>query len=311
MQLRSQTERRPGFTLVELLVVLAIVGVLVGLVAAAVLQFYIVGPRLQTQTELSHLHQAVEAFKQKYNMYPPSKIFLANTQADYVSAAQFFTNKGDSATATVINNSWQWINRIFPKLDWSGVNGAIDWTGGQVPPAKFKGTFLEGDQALVFFLGGMQTNSQGVNSVLGFAANSKNPTLMTGNRLDPLYEFTSKRLNQVPTRNYPAPYNLNPFFVYADPYDAAKPYVYFSTYGTRNGYQMADCLSQGLTAGPYYEAANPVRYLNPNTFQIISAGADGLYGQGGLWSPGLQPVDAQTKDNQSNFNNGGLMGTRG
>src|SRR5207253_9071458 len=52
------------------------------------------------------------------------------------------------------------------------------------------------------------------------------------------------------------------------------PYAYFSSYKTRNGYNRfasTDCPSLGVW--PYAEALTPtVRYLNPNTFQIISAG---------------------------------------
>jgi hypothetical protein len=74
---------------------------------------------------------------------------------------------------------------------------------------------------------------------------------------------------------------------------------------------------------PYFETApgvQPVRFLNPNTFQIISAGADGVFGNGGAWNPPQITLDQgwtdilhpqPTKDNQSNFNGGGMMGSRG
>jgi general secretion pathway protein G len=328
MKLPLRAARRPGFTLVEMLVVLAIIVVLVSLVAGVVLRFLGQGPIMQAQTEISQLNQSVELFKQKYGIYPPSKIFLANTQADYVTAK---TN--DPTNAAFYDQSWSIINRIFPKLDWNNTSGQglIDWTGnnGAGPVYKaFKGTFLEGDQCLVFFLGGMQTSAGGVNSCLGFANNSRNPTSMinTANNYPPLFEFSSRRLGTV-TRVYTKTglYGQSPstfsFFVYADTYDTGVPYAYFSTYGNRNGYQTNDCASQvsaslstptqTIYLTPYLEAnATPVRYYNPNTFQIISAGADGDFGDGGFWNPGLNPVNRPTTDNQSNFNTGGLMGTR-
>jgi general secretion pathway protein G len=335
MKLRHPAETRPGFTLVEMMVVLAIIIVLVSLIAGAVLQFTKVGPQVQAQYEISHLNQAIENFKQKYGVYPPSKIFLANTTTDYQNAAAAYTKVGDSASAQVVSNSPAFLQRIFPKLDWTGASGTIDWTGGL--GNQFKGAMLEGDQCLVFFLGGIQTSS-GVKSCLGFAANAKNPTLMSGPRYDPLYEFPSTRLafpilmtqNGNVQRTTPFGNKINPFFIYTDPYGTGMPYIYFSSYFSRNGYLNGNPLnnecpsltspglnnaqtppwSSPVVINPYFEAANPVRFLNPNTFQIITAGADGDFGPGGLWNPGQQPVDPFTRDNQSNFNNGGLMGTR-
>ena len=344
MKLSPKTARRPGFTLVEMMVVLAIIIVLVSLVAGAVLRIMGIGPQVQAQSEISHLNQAVELFKQKYGIYPPSKVFLANNLSDYQTAYNYYStrNPPDLYNMAVINNSWpvtsgsaQYLVRIFPKMlmpsgppaNQSQVTTlTIDWTGGQYPilatdPNRWKGTFLEGDQCLVFFLGGMQTFSQPGNipTCLGFAANSNNPTSMsnTNSNYPPLYDFPSTRLTTV-TRGYLPLFNQNQnnFFVYKDPFGTNVPYIYYSSYGNRNAYQTLDCASQvslslSQPVTPYYEATSPTtQYLNKNTFQIISAGADGDFGAGGLWNPGLQPVDRPTTDNQSNFNNGGLMGTR-
>jgi prepilin-type N-terminal cleavage/methylation domain-containing protein len=341
MKLSPKSTRRPGFTLVEMLVVLAIVIILMSLIAGAVLQFTRVGPQVQAQYELSHLNQAMESFKQKTGMYPPSKVFLANCVSDYQAAYLYYSNlrPPDTYNMAVINNSWavtanstNLLQRIFPKLVLPAsppptqAQSTFDWTGGQVqswtgnnPNNRWKGTFLEGDQCLVFFLGGIQVLSQpgNVPTCIGFATDARNPTSLSNaaNNYAPLYEFPSTRLKTV-TRNYPAPYNQNPFVVFKDPFGADVPYIYYSSYGTRNGYLPPDCASQVgpsslQTMSPYYEATSPIRvYLNPNTFQIISAGPDGDFGPGGYWNPGLNPVDPYTKDNQSNFNNGGLMGTR-
>src|SRR5262249_46262742 len=72
---------------------------------------------------------------------------------------------------------------------------------------------------------------------------------------------------------------------------AFSVYAYFSSYKQMNGYNRyypafgnSDCAS--LFPGgvwPYAEAGsgttNP-RYLNPNSYQIISAGADGVFAHG-------------------------------
>src|SRR5262249_51975264 len=72
---------------------------------------------------------------------------------------------------------------------------------------------------------------------------------------------------------------------------AFSVYAYFSSYKTLNGYNRyypvfnnSDCASL-LPGGvwPYYEGGSGTttpRYLNPSSFQIISAGADGVFAHG-------------------------------
>jgi prepilin-type N-terminal cleavage/methylation domain-containing protein len=348
MQLRPAIARRPGFTLVEMLVVLTIIVILLSLISGAVLQMLGWGPRLQAQSELSQLNIAVESFKKQYGMYPPSCIFLANNQDDYTKAYNYFassTQPNASFYAAVVQASPGYLQRIFPKMSIPALPPAnaaaitpltIDWTGLQLPMLatdknRWKGTLLEGDQCLAFFLGGMQipatAGAGNVNQCIGFASDTRNPTRMPSQsnppppRNDPFYDFPPARLTTLGTTvlatryaNF-KPYDANPFFVYIDPFnrvDSGMPYIYFTTYGSRNNYSPNDCLS--LQIAPYQETGPtvvPIRFFNPNTFQIISAGADTQFGNGGYWNPGVQPVDPQTKDNQSNFNGGGLMGTRG
>src|SRR5262249_3285341 len=144
-------------------------------------------------------------------------------------------------------------------------------------------------------------------------------------RISPFYEFKSNRLVRVPV--------IDPFFHYLDVY-GSKPYAYFSAYGKRNGYNpylniplpngpsgaapFSD--SHALGVFPYdEELGNPGRYLNPDSFQIISAGANEKFGRGtfnpsalwnyrsagtnmqALWDFG-PPVDNMAgADDQSNF----------
>jgi hypothetical protein len=150
----------------------------------------------------------------------------------------------------------------------------------------------------VFFLGGIPTAAP-ANGCLGFSTNPKNPTLLGGDRIGPFYEFKSARL-------YPRVTNI-PFFSYKNPHDAAQPYVYFSAYNRANGYPRyaslappSDCGSLGVS--PYAENAAANRYHNPNRYQIISAGEDGLFGPGGQWTPATaQSIPVAGKDDISNF----------
>src|SRR5262249_22687578 len=57
------SSRRAGFTLVEVLVVVAIIAVLVSLTAAAVFKIYGEGDKLVARNDISNLAAAIEAFK--------------------------------------------------------------------------------------------------------------------------------------------------------------------------------------------------------------------------------------------------------
>src|SRR5262249_18811178 len=171
----------------------------------------------------------------------------------------------------------------------------IDWSGGLgIPPG---GVILEGDQCLVFFLGGIPTANP--NACLGFSTNPKNPTRLGGDRIGPFFEgFTANPRRPAQIHNTPTP--PNPFYSYIDGY-GLKPYAYFSSYRRANGYMqypfnatatppdLGDCnfTPTSLKVSPYAQtwptaaAPNtPIRYLNPNTFQIISAGRDRVFGPG-------------------------------
>src|SRR5262249_52023555 len=106
-------------------------------------------------------------------------------------------------------------------------------------------------------------------------------------RIGPFFEFKSNRLGLL-SNNQKQILNIStanpPTLAYADPYGSLT-YAYFSSYKTRNGYNRyfnaqnnpsSDCAALGVW--PYAES-NSI-YLNPETFQIISAGADKAFGQG-------------------------------
>jgi hypothetical protein len=108
-----------------------------------------------------------------------------------------------------------------------------------------------------------------------------------------LFEFPSSRLFPRSTAGGSL------YYSFIDPY-GTLPFVYFSAYNNPNGYNRyfsqfgnSDCVTLA-TVWPYAEAvplANPggnlipgPRYINPETFQIISAGRDGIQLGGGFGS---------------------------
>src|SRR5262249_25950213 len=125
---RSRT--RSAFTLIELLVVIAILAILMGLVTAGVVKYLQYIPHTQTVNDIRQLSVAVENFKTKYLVYPPSSIYLSNNLSDFAANGQ--------------QASLAYLNAIWPRLNWNSVP-PIDWSGGQggIPPG---GIVLQGDQ---------------------------------------------------------------------------------------------------------------------------------------------------------------------
>jgi type II secretory pathway pseudopilin PulG len=199
----------------------------------------------------------------------------------------------------------------------AGTYTGIDWNlSGQpdqltpfvmscpVGNAQILGSVLEGEQCLVFFAGGIPNSV--TNTVTGFSTNATNPAA-GGDRVPPFFDFKSSRLTLIPGT---AP----GFPCYQDGY-GKTPYAFFSSYKSTNGYNRyvnysnpyiapigsgapvtSDCQALylygigGLPVFPYCQSGmytapqvapgvSPV-YLNPQTYQIISAGKDNIFGNG-------------------------------
>src|SRR5262249_22999276 len=112
----------------------------------------------------------------------------------------------------------------------------------------------------------------------------------------------------------PLTYAADPFRT--DTYGKGQPYAYFSSYGRDDGYNKygtSDCACLGVE--PYWfsfpESPNRRRYYASGflcSHQVISAGADGIFGPGGRWEP-KTAMPAAARDDQANFTRGELLAT--
>jgi prepilin-type N-terminal cleavage/methylation domain-containing protein len=149
----------PGFTLVELLMVIAIIAVLIGLLAAGIIGFLSKGPEIQTVNDIRQMEISLQNFKNHYRCWPPSRIKLCATRAEYI------------AGVPIDDDSLRYIGQIWPRIDF---NTPSAWNGSAPPPAG--GVILEADLCLVFCLGGPGGTS-------GFSTNPTNPASPAGDRV--------------------------------------------------------------------------------------------------------------------------------
>jgi prepilin-type N-terminal cleavage/methylation domain-containing protein len=289
----SSNVQRGGFTLIELLVVIGIIAVLVSLTAAAVMKTLVLGPRAVTSSEISQLEGGVSGFQAQYQVpYIPSRIILRKYYQDYFSATGVPLSQLDLDSVNYLTLVFKKGGQKFvspnPQTPGSwqlrGIAWNSNWANG-APLSTFEGVEgeqLEGEQCLVFFLGGIQATSNGTNASMGFSTDDANPDLFQTPTRNSFYDFKSSRLIVPPNKPNAT------FFAYEDGF-TKNVYAYFSSYGVDNGYAKyatlygnSDCNSLGVW--PYAQSPAsgtlPTIYMKPRTCQIISAGKDGLFGPG-------------------------------
>jgi prepilin-type N-terminal cleavage/methylation domain-containing protein len=263
---------RCGFTLLELLIVIAIIAVLASMSLGAYWKVIQAARDAACKTEMSELSTALADFYSRFGALPPSDLTLASS-----------LNAMPAPSRTFIQKCWP---RIQPTgLNW-GVSGR-----------------LSGDQVLVFCLGGIQAGSSGQGVCLGFSDDPQNPTRPGGTRIRPFYDFQSNRLVQMGG-------GRGRGFSYTDAHNTGAVYMYFCAKPQGNLYS-ADCrpctnnLGQTSSVNPYMDATSPQHFINPDSFQLICAGKDGLFGPGGFWRPAFAdahyPTGSPGADDLANF----------
>ena len=276
---------RPGMTLIEILVVIAIIAILASLILGGVMVFLRKGPEVKNRNDILQLSEGLHQFYAEHKFYPPDKIKLYSNLSSYNS-----TNPLDARSLSYIGAIWPNINRGISH-DWSGTGTPVN------------GVILEGDQCLVFFLGGIPQGNQ--KAPRGFSNDPTSPTAATVDRKK-YFSFESARCDTTLHADATFPAYLDahaPDLVVG----SKKPFIYFGSSRGTGGYPNIGAIyPNSFSVSPYVEnATSPVKYWNHTTFQIISAGPDGQFGKGGPWTPGTPPSSAG-KDDVSNFHDRAL-----
>lgn len=326
----STAANRQAFSLIEMLIVMVIIGILMSMLLVAGRNVTATVRVNEVIAEINNLGQGIKEFEGKFMLTEPfpSRIVLYERYADWPNASTS-TDVSVQRNATALRRLWPEFldNTGRPKLTMfaQDLNGDGDATD----------TFeLSGAECLVFFLGGVLQQQDAMVTPptylpTGFSTNPVNPFAAGGSRVGPFVEFKSARLIDRDGNSFPE---------YVDAFSGStSPYLYFSAYGGRGYRVLGDDNAIGGTgrnadeapafatgASPQFQFAYlqkeattmpsmPAVYWNAKTYQIISAGPDKIYGQGGLYdaSQGLyastvpQSRRAVEQDNVTNF--GGQM----
>jgi prepilin-type N-terminal cleavage/methylation domain-containing protein len=239
--------RRPGFTLVELLVVMVILGLLVALLVPAIGAAVRRTKEGIVAAEINQLANALAQFKSRYGDYPPSRIWLCEN--GFYNTSNTTPIPGASSDITygqLAQRSVTYIRKFWPKVQVSttGVPGVIsanffyDFNGNGIMDSAY---IIQGHECLVFFIGGIPSNG----AVTGFAKNPQNPFTAAGTNRDlPMFEFKAERLFLDPTRtptgdpSRPSscgiPGYVDSFGNSLSPGNTVNFYAYFSAYGSNN-----------------------------------------------------------------------------
>ncbi len=280
---------RSGFTLVEVLIVIAIIGVLVGLLIPAVNMARRSVQQTAIAFEVEALANAVEQYKNKYGDYPP-----------------------DGSNGRTFQNH---LRKAFPNIAQSEIDilGAM-FSGRPVSNAAVTGSVMDPPEALVFFLGGFSndpqfpfsgpggplflTNASGVQVKSDAGANIQ-VVQYNADRSNAFFEFKPQQLsihqlqlaNSLITESndelalFGALNDVMP--VYYSGGTRRAPFVYFDSRSYRVSVYAPTQIDSGAVR-PYKSnqmntttASNPlesIRFMNERAFQIVSAGLDDAYG---------------------------------
>jgi prepilin-type N-terminal cleavage/methylation domain-containing protein len=261
--------RSRGFTLVELLVVITIIGVLASLITVAALEVKKMAKNAVMKMEVVQMDQALNAFKEKFGAYPPDS--PGNNNA----------------------NVMQFLAVAFPRYS------------GTWPPSGVSFT-LSPSNALPFWLGGAVGASGQPN---GFSSNPTNPFDSNPSRIGPFFSFDTSRMyggsyfvgaGYFPNNGLGSGTTTNSPYVYFC--SQSGSYSQSSSCNT-----FCSNLQTQATIWPYTLSPSGTNYVNPNTFQILCCGLDGQFGTYNQYPPPPGNTPKNELDDITNFIKGATM----
>ena len=286
---RNKTPRT-GFTLVEMLVVIVVIGILMGLILVAVVPALFTTYNAAVTIEINQLGGGLEKFKTQFGFFPPCEFDF-----DGDGDLDLGTNPGPTPDPEDLVTLKAYLRRIAPNHEQDDNDIATWWTD--------VGQYLDNDSIIVFWLGGLKKNAQfpltngnGGAAWDGFA-NGDDPANYIFFDFDgsQLVDGLSPRVKSYMQARY-----------------GEQPYVYYEW----QRYTTAEFTdTAGIKYVPYRtipESPDPAggppwaNYYNPSTFQIVAAGKDVIFGTvtgaNDVWT--ASPQFRDHRDNLTNFSGG-------
>jgi len=291
---------RGGFTLLELLITIAIIAILMALIIPSIQRVRYRAQVQKTSADLGQLDTAIAQFQSDFGLEPFSELVLTEDTA--------VTDWNASPALTLSRTR---IRRIWPQFTFSGqidfnADGSFAGDGGSDATLT-----LTGSECLVFFLGGVISRDQNGDGVvdptevsavptwIGFSKNPLNPFLMTGsNRVGPLYTFDSGRLIDT---------DGDGMMEYMDSLPGQSSPILFVSANNGQGYSPSVS---------YYVQTDGKTPWNKDSHQLISPGLDTnlgfdpLAGLKGPYGDGIELTGGRLAeaDNITNFKKGSTLG---
>ena len=172
---------RQGFTLVELLVVIVIIGILAGLITGAAIMARNTVKNAAVRAEIGQIDIALQRYKTEFGEYPPD--FTGLNEDDNPA----IDTPAEAAAKVVLNRH---LRKRFPKFvgGWNQVVANL----AQAPPLGYgiNAAALDSASALAFWLGGLPEDPTLGNRPAGFHTDPTNPFKPGLPRTQPLFEFS-------------------------------------------------------------------------------------------------------------------------
>jgi len=316
IRVRTTSRTRPGFTLVEMLTVIVIIGILASLITAAAIAARTKAREGAAKAELTQLEMAVENYKIQFGEYPPD---FADINPDLGSGRVIDTDAVE-----------RHIKRRWPRYDYTS-EGTI-WAQFVYDLAQNYGldaTNFDASVGLIIWLGGLPETAPAAGEKwrpAGFHSDPTAPFKPGGPRTEALYDFKEDRLM------FDSASSVLRYYPFDTPEAADPPLVYFRsqrvklTSGTTTKYRYEYGTVQGTAFVPKFymhngdiaNVAAPILDSNPDAppdatylteavkplpakpdtvrswraaekFQILCAGMDKLYGVGGSSASTVDP----------------------
>ncbi|MBA4104542.1 MAG: hypothetical protein C0485_02205 [Pirellula sp.] len=301
--------RRQAFTLTELLIVIAIIGVLAGLIAAAAVNALRSARRSQTILEIKNISGAIENFKNDNGVYPPNGMNPnpqnnppANSPAKLVQSdfqrmiAKAFTGNAEPPVLALALCGQNTSGGTGQNLQngMSGAEALYFWLGGFSSDKKFP---ISGPGGPSFPVDGPDGGVEVLESRIGGyefdrsrLGGGSGDEIQSGAAFNGRYLLYSVDLNQNGTIDNNAGENRRINFWHYKPKGSTQPLVYFDTSrhkpyqydpyasATANTIFPLKKLREGVTTA---STMRDVAYID-NKYQILHCGLDDDWGDFGV-----------------------------